>query len=122
MLKLNIRLFYIKNRNQTTTCCDSCCYDNRLFYIKNRNQTTTDKQVTARPPRLFYIKNRNQTTTDITNIKEIKKLFYIKNRNQTTTDDYENLRERHYFTSKIEIKPQLTKSKSREYSIILHQK
>ena len=34
-----------------------------LFYIKNRNQTTTTDLANALELKLFYIKNRNQTTT-----------------------------------------------------------
>ena len=55
---------------------------------------------------LFYIKNRNQTTTCHTLYKRWRTLFYIKNRNQTTTDTTQNPANDHYFTSKIEIKPQ----------------
>ena len=49
-------------------------------------------------------------------------LFYIKNRNQTTTKEQNQITRDHYFTSKIEIKPQLSLNAKVEYPIILHQK
>ena len=41
LVLLAIGLFYIKNRNQTTTSSSSGGANLGLFYIKNRNQTTT---------------------------------------------------------------------------------
>ncbi len=38
-------LFYIKERNQTTTLRWLICSCGRLFYIKERNQTTTHESI-----------------------------------------------------------------------------
>ena len=77
-------LFYIKNRNQTTTSCRSWFAADHYF---------TSKIEIKPQPIVFCI------------IFTI--LFYIKNRNQTTTEDDADFSLFNYFTSKIEIKPQL---------------
>ena len=115
-------LFYIKNRNQTTTIERGVGEKRRLFYIKNRNQTTTRSTRIMFMYRLFYIKNRNQTTTVVVFISKSIRLFYIKNRNQTTTPCVIDLIRFNYFTSKIEIKPQLLLCFALSLLIILHQK
>ena len=77
-----------------------------LFYIKDRNQTTTNAHRVLQAPPLFYIKDRNQTTTTILTSIQNAPLFYIKDRNQTTTALGCVSLSQNYFTSKIEIKPQ----------------
>ena len=94
----------------------------QLFYIKNRNQTTTITGNFNVGALLFYIKNRNQTTTGRYSGAYVKVLFYIKNRNQTTTRSVSTSLLRHYFTSKIEIKPQPSLVPGANNNIILHQK
>ena len=51
MVLRNSQLFYIKDRNQTTTVNGKTLHILKLFYIKDRNQTTTTR------PTLFNIKN-----------------------------------------------------------------
>lgn len=60
---LDLKLFYIKKRNQTTTILGTAFTGTELFYIKNRNQTTTLQSRGALVEALFYIKNRNQSIT-----------------------------------------------------------
>ena len=81
----NFRLFYIKDRNQTTTVGIDITKILKLFYIKDRNQTTTLREQSITPGLLFYIKDRNQTTTSACDKNLSCELFYIKDRNQTTT-------------------------------------
>ena len=79
----------------------------KLFYIKIRNQTTTIPPIKFEEAVLFYIKIRNQTTTINSQAALTEILFYIKIRNQTTTEIVNTLFSINYFTSKLEIKPQL---------------
>ena len=101
------KLFYIKDRNQTTTKTYDVTSWAALFYIKDRKQTTTNGLIVNFGKVLFYIKDRNQTTTRKRNSSGEYWLFYIKDRNQTTTRRRHVREYIYYFTSKIEIKPQL---------------
>ena len=121
-LSLFVVLFYIRNRNQTTTIRHSSSFVIRLFYIRNRNQTTTNFLSKCSKLLLFYIRNRNQTTTCSSFSFCESNYFTSEIEIKPQQKDPVGINAINYFTSEIEIKPQLTAHFLRLHRIILHQK
>ena len=92
------------NHNELPPSVEYC----GLFYIKDRNQTTTSYQFLWSAPALFYIKDRNQTTTGCSPTSIPTDYFTSKIEIKPQRKNFAKPESMHYFTSKIEIKPQLS--------------